>query len=169
MARLIDDMLDFAKAQLGGGFQLDRDRGAPLSDYLDQMVRELRDVYENPIETRIALTRPVNCDLGRIAQVASNLVANAVKHGAPNQPIRVAASTDETGFELTVANKGDPIDGVVAQQLFHPLLSRKRSVAEPTSRLGLYIASEIARAHGGKIEVNSSNGETRFTLRIPAA
>jgi signal transduction histidine kinase len=52
-------------------------------------------VSENAIEAQIALHHAVNCDPKRIAQVASNLVANALKHGAPDQPIRVLASTNE--------------------------------------------------------------------------
>ena len=169
MASLIDDTLDFAKARLGVGFQLERDLSAPLSEHLDQVVRELRDVYENPIETRIALTQPVDCDPRRIAQVASNLVANAAKHGAPNGLIRVSASTDEKGFELTVANEGEPIDEIVAQQLFQPFFRGNAQSSNQGLGLGLYIASEIARAHGGKITVASSKEETRFTLHIPPA
>ena len=82
MAGLIDDMLDFARGRLGGGFPIERSPDAPLLDYLEQAIRELRDVSENPIETQIGLFDPVYCDPKRIAQVVSNLVANAVKHQA---------------------------------------------------------------------------------------
>jgi signal transduction histidine kinase len=167
MARLIDDMLDFARIRLGGGFHLEREPDAPLADYLEQVIGELRDVSNTPIESRIALTRPVDCDPRRIAQVVSNLAANALRHGAQNRPIRVWASTDERGFSLTVANEGDPIDPIAEAQLFQPYF-RGRSSDEGLG-LGLYIAAEIARAHGGKIAVASDKGETRFTLNIPNA
>lgn len=169
MASLIDDMLDFARGRLGGGFLLERNSNAPLSDHLEQVIGELRDLSENPIEARINLAHPVNCDPKRVAQIASNLVANAMKHGASGRPIRVWASTDEKGFALTVANEGEPIDAVVAKQLFQPFFRGNGRSANQGLGLGLYIASEIARAHGGKIEVASSKEETRFTLRIPAA
>jgi signal transduction histidine kinase len=169
MASLIDDMLDFAKGRLGGGFLLERNSNAPLSDHLEQVIGELRDLSENPIEARINLAHPVNCDPKRLAQIASNLVANAMRHGASGRPIHVWASTDEKGFALTVANEGDPIDAVVAKQLFQPFFRGNGRSANQGLGLGLYIASEIARAHGGKIEVASSKEETRFTLRIPAA
>jgi signal transduction histidine kinase len=168
MAALIDDTLDFARGRLGGGFLLERDPAAPLSDYLEQVIGELRDQSENPIEARIELMHPVNCDPRRVAQIASNLVANAMKHGAPNRPIRVRASTDNKGFELTVANEGDPIDGIAAQQLFQPFFRGQGRSSNQGLGLGLYIASELARAHGGKIEVASSKEETRFVLSIPA-
>ena len=148
---------------------LERNPNAPLFDHLEQVISELRDLSENPIEARINLTHPVNCDPKRVAQIASNLVANAIKHGAPGRPIRVWASTDETGFELTVANEGVPIDAVLAQQLFQPFFRGNGRSSNQGLGLGLYIASEIARAHGGKIEVASSQEETRFTLHIPAA
>ena len=169
MASLIDDMLDFARGRLGGGFLLERNSNAPLSDHLEQVIGELRDLSENPIEARINLAHPVNCDPKRVAQIASNLVANAMKHGASGRPIRVWASTDEKGFALTVANEGEPIDAVVAKQLFQPFFRGNGRSANQGLGLGLYIASEIARAHGGKIEVASSKEETQFTLRIPAA
>jgi phosphoserine phosphatase RsbU/P len=92
-------------------------------------------------------------------------VANALRHGAPNQPVCVLATTDETSFELVVANQGEPIDPVVMRQLFQPFF-RGRSSNQGLG-LDLYIASEIARAHSGKIDVASSDEETRFTLRIP--
>ena len=141
----------FLEARKGSG------QSAPFDDLM------------NPIETRTAITKPVDCDPRRIAQVASNLVANAAKHGAPNGPIRVSASTDEKGFELTVANEGEPIDEIVAQQLFQPFFRGNAHSSNQGLGLGLYIASEIARAHGGKITVASSKEETRFTLHIPPA
>jgi sigma-B regulation protein RsbU (phosphoserine phosphatase) len=94
------------EGQAGGGFSLDRHPDAPLYEHLEQVIGELRDVSKNAIEAQITLRHPVNCDPKRIAQVASNLVANAIKHGAPNQPIRVLATTDERSFELGVANQG---------------------------------------------------------------
>ena len=168
MASLIDDILDFARGRLGGGFTLDRNSDAPLADHLEHVIGELRGLSENPIEARINLKHPVNCDPKRVAQITSNLVANAMKHGASGRPIRVWASTDGKGFELTVANEGDPIDAVVAQQLFQPFFRGNGRSSNQGLGLGLYIASEIARAHGGKIDVASSNGDTQFTLHIPA-
>jgi signal transduction histidine kinase len=169
MSGLIDDILDFAKGRLGGGFTLDRDPDSPLADHLEQVIDELRDVSENPIEVQIALLRPVNCDPKRVAQVVSNLVANALKHGAPNRPVRVRAFTDEYGLQLIVANEGDPIDPVVMRQLFQPFFRGNGRSSSQGLGLGLYIASEIARAHGGSLDVASSRDDTRFILRIPNA
>jgi signal transduction histidine kinase len=86
MAGLIDDMLDFAKGRLGGGFSLDRHPDAPLKEHLEQVIGELRDGSKNAIEAQITLRHPVNCDPKRIAQVASNLVANAIKMAPLTSP-----------------------------------------------------------------------------------
>ena len=169
MASLIDDTLDFAKGRLGGGFLLERDPDAPLLDHLEQVIGEFRAVSEIPIETRIAFTRSINCDPKRVAQIVSNLVANALKHGAADRPIRISASTDEGGLEITVANEGDPIDPLVLPKLFQPFFRGNGRSSNQGLGLGLYIASEIARAHGGNIDVTSSKEETRFTLRVPSA
>ena len=134
---------------------------------MEQVIGELRDVSDAPIEAEIALLHPVNCDPKRIAQVASNLIANALKHGAPNRPVRVRASTNESGLELAVSNQGEPIDPVVIRQLFLPFFRGNGRSSNEGLGLGLYIASEIARAHGGNLVVASSNDETRFALHIP--
>ena len=105
----------------------------------------------------------------RVAQLASNLIGNALTYGKPNEPIRVDAATDETSFSLTIANAGEPIPAGTLQRLFLPFF---RGAVQPNQQglgLGLYIASEIARAHGGTIEAASTAEETRFTFRMPIA
>jgi hypothetical protein len=81
--------------------------------------------------------------------------------------IRVWASTDERWLELAVANEGDQIDPVVMKQLFQPFFRGNSRSSNQGLGLGLYIASEIARAHDGTIDVATSKDQTRFTLRIP--
>ena len=154
------------RGPFGGRFPIERSPDAPLLDCLEQAIRELRDVSGNPIETQIALLDPVYCDPKRIAQVVSNLVANAVKHGAPTRPIRVKASTNVKAFELEVSNQGDPIHSALMRQLFQPFFRGNGKSSNQGLGLGLYIASEIARTHGGGIDVASSKDETRFTLHI---
>jgi signal transduction histidine kinase len=58
------------------------------------------------VELRIAVTEPVDCDLARIGQLVSNLVGNAIDHGAPDQPIQVTAATRDGWFEFSVINVG---------------------------------------------------------------
>ncbi|MBR1208590.1 GAF domain-containing sensor histidine kinase [Bradyrhizobium sp. AUGA SZCCT0051] len=168
MAALIDDVLDFARARLGGGFRLKRSADAQLLPALEQVVNELRAAWpDRVIQTDFAINRGINSDPARIAQLLSNLVGNALKHGDGNSPIRVSAATDSEGFELSVANGGTPISPAVIERLFQPFFRVAHQSTYEGLGLGLYIAAEIARAHNGKLEVTSSAAETRFTFRIP--
>jgi signal transduction histidine kinase len=168
MSGLIDDVMDFARGRLGSGLILTRDDNTSIEPILYQVIEELRSIRPNrTIETDFALEEPVNCDRVRIAQLLSNLLGNALTHGAPDQAIRVGASARRGFFELSVSNGGEPIPAAALERLFQPFF---RGSAEPSPQglgLGLYISSEIARAHGGVVDVTSTPAETRFTFRMP--
>lgn len=166
MSGLIDDVLDFARGRLGGGLEVDRNAAEWLEPVLEQVIAELRAAWpDRAIEARFALSGTVRCDRGRIAQLFSNLLANALTHGSPDAPIRVRACSGEDMFELSVANSGDPIPPATLKRLFQPF---SRASGRQGLGLGLYIASQIARAHGGTLDVASTPAETRFTFRMPA-
>jgi sigma-B regulation protein RsbU (phosphoserine phosphatase) len=136
---------------------------------LDQVVAELR--ASSPgrvIETHYVLNDPVTLDPHRVAQLFSNLLGNALTHGSPDQPIRVRAVSAAGGFDLTVANASEPIPPAAMERLFHPFFRGADRPSRQGLGLGLYIASEIARAHGGEISVVSDETETSFTFCMPA-
>ena len=167
MSALIDNVLDFARGRLGSGITLKRSPQS-LEPVLNQVIAELRAGSPGrKIETTFDLTRAVDCDGGRIAQLFSNLLGNAVTHGAAERPIRVHATTQDGKFELSVANAGEPIPSEAMERLFQPFYRVAEQGSQQGLGLGLYIASEIARAHGGTIDVTSSPAETRFTFRMP--
>jgi signal transduction histidine kinase len=167
MARLIDNVLDFARGRLGGGLALDRDV-APLRPVLEQVINELRAAHpDREIQFNVRLDEPVSSNRERLGQLLSNLVSNALTHGALNTPVVVDAITESGFFELSIANRGEPIPPALLDKLFEPFF---RASTRPTREglgLGLYIASEIARSHGGKLSAASTPHETRFTLRMP--
>jgi sigma-B regulation protein RsbU (phosphoserine phosphatase) len=167
---LIDDVLDFARGRLGGGIVVERNADAPLTPVLEQVVAEVRAINSDwRILTSFEVEEPVFCDRGRLAQLASNLLSNAVTHGAADQPIRFEARTAGDRFELMAANGGAPILDEVRKELFRPFF---RGAARPSRNglgLGLFIASEIAKAHDGMLQVSSTEEETRFTLSMPRA
>ena len=167
MSALIDNVLDFARGRLGSGITLKRSPQS-LEPVLNQVIAELRAGSPGrKIETTFDLTRAVDCDGGRIAQLLSNLLGNAVTHGAADRPIRVHATTQDGKFELSVANAGEPIPSEAMERLFQPFYRVAEQGSQQGLGLGLYIASEIARAHGGTIDVTSSPAGTRFTFRMP--
>src|ERR1700687_3774713 len=168
MSGLIDDILDFARGRLGGGITLSRDAERPLEPVLQQVVDELRAAMpDHVIESDFQIADPVNCDRSRIGQLVSNLLGNALTHGASDKPVRVFASTDHGVFELWVANAGDPIPEAAMDQLFQPFFRGQVRTSEQGLGLGLHIASEIAKAHEGTLTVKSSADETRFTFLMP--
>lgn len=169
IGRLINDVLDFARGRLGGGLPVARLPVEDLAAQLHQVVDELRAAYPaRTVEADIRLSGVVAGDPDRIAQLMSNLLANALAHGDPVQPVRVSAALVEDEFELAVANGGRPIPESIRPRLFQPFNRRDTPEVREGLGLGLYIASQIAVAHGGGLTVASDDAETRFVFRMPA-
>ena len=102
-----------------------------------------------------------------MAQLLSNLLGNALTHGHTAEPVRVSARTDGIEFELSVSNQGEQIPPAVMRDLFQPFFRGKDGSSQEGLGLGLYICSEIAKAHGGTLDVSSTLDGTCFTLRMP--
>ena len=167
MSALIDNVMDFARGRLGSGLAVMR-TAEPLAPALQHVVDELRSAYpDRRIEAAFDLARPVQVDRERVAQLLSNLLGNALVYGAEGEPVRVSVSTTATDFALSVSNTGPAIPPETMQRLFQPFARGDVRPNQQGLGLGLYIASEIARAHGGTIEVTSTEDETRFTFRMP--
>ena len=166
---LIDNVLDFARGRLGGGITLARDADKPLEPVLEQVVSELRSISPaQPIETRFALDEPIVCDHMRIGQLLSNLLGNALTHGAKDQPVRVEATTALGELVIAVSNGGTPIPAAALGRLFQPFYRGHDRVRQGLG-LGLHIASEIARAHGGTLVARSDAVATTFIFTMPLA
>ena len=124
---------------------------------LDQVVSEMRTAQpdrDDPQPTSPS-RGPVFCDRARVGQLFSNLLSNALTHGEPGSPVWVRATTD-AGFELSVVNLGPPIAPDSLKRLFLPFARGGEQSSSQGLGLGLYIASEIARAHNGSLEAVST-------------
>jgi phosphoserine phosphatase RsbU/P len=168
MGGLIDNLMDFARGRLGGGIGIHRTIGERVEPTLAQVVNELKAGHpDRQIEMLFDLPHPIDVDHGRIAQMFSNLLGNAISHGAEDTPIVVEATVADGHFQLAVVNGGEPISQAAMDRLFQPFY---RGDVRPNMKglgLGLYIASQIAEAHGGRLVVKSDATETRFTFRMP--
>jgi len=170
MSALIDDVLDLTRGRLGDGLTLDAEIVHDLTAVLEQVVLELEAAWPGRVVDRdFSIARPVVCNGARMAQMLSNLLGNAFTHGDPSSPIRAQARTTPGSFEMSVVNGGATIPPEVAARLFQPFVRGAGGPDRQGLGLGLYIASEIARAHKGKLEVDSADGQTRFTFRMPLA
>ena len=169
MSSLINDVLDFARGKLGEGMGVTISEVEDIDAGLNAVVREFQDGQPNrQIVANISVTRKVRCDLGRVQQVASNLIGNALKHGSALSPVRVSARAENTELVLDVWNQGKPIPPESIGKICEPFWKQSPNGNREGLGLGLYICSEILRAHGGTLSVTSSeeNG-TNFTARLP--
>ena len=167
MARLVDNIMDFARGRLGDGLTISRDAKQPLTPVLEQVIAELKSVWPDvAIEASIDIEEPVNCDRGKMGQLFSNLLGNAILYGDQGKPVRVSARTINGVFELAVTNYGAPISDKAMVNLFKPYTRGERPSQQGLG-LGLYIASQIAGAHGGTLKASSNAEETRFAFEMP--
>ncbi len=169
MSELVSNLLDFARGRLGGGIPVERrEAAAELAETLQQVVEELRGVHPGrAVLSEFDLKVPVACDPQRIGQLLSNLLANALAHGARDRPVRVSARSGEGRFLLSVSNEGAPIPPATMARLFQPFSRVGTDAKQAGLGLGLYISSEIARSHGGTLAVSSTEDATAFTLDMP--
>lgn len=168
MERLIEDVLDFARGRLGGGVPLQRQAQAELHAVIEQVVQELRTAWPGrTITSDIDVARPVACDPDRVAQLLSNLVANALTHGAKDGEVHVHAHCEGDFFELSVINAGDPIPDHAMPHLFKPFTRPRKGEPQAGLGLGLYIASQIALGHAGSLDADSTPERTRFRFVMP--
>ncbi|MFP2910563.1 ATP-binding protein [Pyxidicoccus sp. 3LFB2] len=168
MERMIGDLLDFTRVRLGGGFPLE-----PTAMQLDALCLEVLEELEvawpaRELRSRLAPLPPGRWDRSRLTQVVSNLVGNALQHSPQDTPVTVQTWAEGAVAVLEVHNAGAAIPPELRAHLFEPF---RRGAHTPGRRglgLGLYIAHEIVRAHGGGLAVRSTEDEgTTFTVRLP--
>lgn len=166
MAALLDDLSDVARMRLGNGITLRRTREG-LKPALQQTIDELRLAHPaHRIEATIALTHAVEADPVYLARLLSNLVKNALSYGSQTDPVVIDIASTPERFSLAVINQGAPIPEGEIQRLFEPFTRGSAPTDQRGLGLGLYIVAEIARAHGGSIDVTSTARETRFCFSI---
>ena len=104
----------------------------------------------------------------RMQQLLRNLVSNAIQHGAPDAPVRVVLTGEETDVRIEVVNRGPTIERSALDQIFDPLTRgpEQRHDTDDGVVLGLYIVRKVARAHGGEVHVRSDKEETVFAVRL---
>lgn len=169
MSEMIETLIDFSRARFKGGLILKRQR-TDLRDVCQGVIAELEAVRPGRVvELSVDGDARGDWDAGRLAQAVSNLVGNALTHGAHDRPVRVAITGAADEVRVAVSNAGSPIPPPAIATLFEPF---RRGVEAEEARLpglglGLYIVREIATAHGGSVAVESNAEQTTFTMRLP--
>lgn len=175
MGALIEDVLDFARGRLGDGIAVRRVWVEDLEGYFQAVVGEV--LASNPdcrIEVDIRLQAGIYCDPGRMGQLLSNLLGNAVTHGARQSPIILLARIEEDDLLLSVTNQGEPIPASMMPLLFQPFTRCEAGARGEGLGLGLYIAAQIMQGHEGHLSVTSDAQHgtcfvARFPIRQPAS
>jgi two-component system, sensor histidine kinase len=160
MRRLIDQLLIFTQG-VAGGVPIHREL-VDLRGLCQSVVREHATSSEISIEDRLAM--PVSVDHERVTQLVDNLVTNAMRYGSGQITVRL--TREDNVAVIAVHNQGTPIAPEKLATLFDPY---KRAVRTRGGvGLGLYIVEQIARAHGGTVQVTSTvEAGTTFEIRIP--
>ena len=183
MMKLISDLIDFSSSGLGRAMPLNR---GPVD--LEELCRDVIDSCRTTHPGRALRLHTEGdvhgvWDAGRIRQVVSNLMGNAIQHGSPDGPIDLSVTSRGTASAgpgpegsmvvLSVHNEGAPIPPDFLPTIFDPLkrYTTRESAAQRSPGsigLGLYIVREIVVAEGGTVTVTSTAEEgTTFTACIP--
>jgi signal transduction histidine kinase len=169
MSRLTEDMLDMTLSRLGGGVPIARGE----ADVADIVAGAIEDLAAAPSQflTHFQGTTTGHWDRARLAQVLTNLLSNAIKYGAPSEPIEIYVDgSDARTVMVEVHNQGKPIAAELLPVIFDPFRrgGDGRHHGGDGVGLGLFIADQIVRSHGGTIAVRSSKEEgTTFAFTLP--
>jgi len=168
MARMIDQLLDFTHIRLGKGLPLSRTTN-DLAEICRIAIDEL-DGDASRVDLRTAGEAIGSWDGDRLVQLVSNLVGNALAHGARTAPVQVVIDATAPEEAVLLVKNAGTISSEVLRVIFEPFRSGKDRKEDQSSGLGLglYISQQIVLAHSGTIEVRSSEEEgTSFSVRLP--
>ena len=169
MNQMVADLLDFSRTRLGDTIPIARaemDVASMLNDVISEVAASYPD-FKLEVEATGELHGVWDC--ARLTQAMTNLIGNAAQHGSDATPIRVTARGEAHEVIIAVHNDGPAIPDALVGRIFQPM---QRSRSSPGNRrhlgLGLYIVDRIVAAHGGRIDVASSERHgTTFTVRLP--
>ena len=167
-SRMIRDLLDFTQSRLGSGLVVSFE-STDLHELAKLVVDEVSPSWPG---REVWLDHQGECegmwDPDRLAQLMTNLLRNALQYSPANTQVRVKL-VGASGVTLEVHNWGPPIPQELLPQLFEPLRRGKRAPDRTHSiGLGLYIVKQIVQAHGGTVEVRSTeHSGTTFSVWLP--
>jgi len=168
MGRMIDQLANFTRARLGGGFELNV---APcdVGEICLTVIAELRLSSDREIRLDTNGALEGEWDADRLAEVLSNLIGNATRHATPATTVRVRARAVDLGVIVDVHNQGPDIPAELLSTIFSAFARGQHDSRRNDGHLGLglYVSREVALSHGGTLQVESAEGNTTFTLCLP--
>ena len=174
MQQMIGDLLDFTRSRLGGGIPITRADMSMEKAVHDAVAEVCAANPERVIKVDARGGQRGEWDCARITQALVNLLGNALEHGTEGGEVSVGVSGDDAEAVVAVHNKGAVITAEQQDGIFGSMKSHRQPGSSAATGpygnlgLGLYIAERIVHAHGGRIEVTSSESEgTTFSIRLP--
>lgn len=171
MNQMILDLIEFTRTPLRGGMPIVRAETNGRQLVRDVVVETAASYPGSVVQIEAVGDLTGSWDADRLTQALTNLVGNAVQHGTPGTPVRVAARGTADEVTFSVYNEGPPIPVEQQAAIFHAgeRVGAPRTSADPRHQgLGLYIVERIVAAHGGTVSVQSSAARgTTFTIRLP--
>jgi PAS domain S-box-containing protein len=167
MTRMVDQILGLVESRLGTGIPVERRQG-DLVDIVRRAVERMEVAHpERSIRLAVDGRLGGEWDPGRMGQVVTDVIANAFEHGAPDRPVSVAVKRTGSSAIIEVHNEGDPIPEEMLPLLFDPFRRAAERKRASGFGLGLYLALQITRLHGGTIEASSDAEGTTFRIVLP--
>ena len=173
MDAMIRDLLEYTRTRLGRGIPIAL-QACSIASACEAALDEMKAAHPDQV-FRFEMSGDLSgaFDNARLQQVFSNLLNNAVQHGAKGLPVIFEAHGGPDAVSVRVKNYGCPIPADALQVIFNPLVQVPSPASAGDRRstslgLGLFIARTIVAGHGGTLEVESSErGGTVFTARLP--
>ncbi len=169
MRGLIESLLELAR--IDAGQEPLRREGCDLSKIAADCVELIRPLAAKrgiTIDADLSAT-PCRCDVGRIAQVVTNILANAIEYNRDGGCVRIATARTNGTVVLTVHNTGPGISVADLRHIFERFHRADKARTAGHAGLGLAIAQAIVQAHGGSISAASEPGaDATFTVCLPA-
>jgi len=171
MNQMVLDLVEFTRTRLDDTIPVVRSQVDGLRLVHDVVVEIAAAYPDSVVQVETGGDLSGQWDVDRLTQALTNLVANAVQHGARGKPIRVSASGVADEVTFSVHNEGPPIPVEQQEAIFqegHRAGGRTAATDRRHQGLGLYIVERIVASHGGSVSVRSSPEEgTTFTIRLP--
>lgn len=170
MTAMVNDLLGVTSAKLGGGIPIVLAPGN-LETVCEDALQDARAMHPAAVyavETTGDLIGEF--DAVRLHQLLVNLLGNAAQHGTRERTIEVHLCGDAAQLVIRVTNEGEQIPAEKFNALFEPMVQlkpRRDGGAANSIGLGLYVAREIAKGHGGSIAVSTAPGSNTFTVSLP--